>query len=74
MTAENAKLVAISFVSSLDLKGHCYEFAELRRHPRRSSDWAVVFDVTSPAGQPLDGPVIVLVDDITGVARLLDGE
>ena len=44
-------------------------------HPPTDSppgQWGVVFLVTTLKGSPVDGPVVVFVDDRTGEARFLD--
>ena len=40
-----------------------------KREVRDPSKWGVVFESTSPAGNVVDGPIIIMVDDETGVVQ-----
>lgn len=71
MREEDARAIAATFVASLDTRGYRYELAEARRGDRL--EWCVSFDVFSPVGHLIDGPMVVLVDERTRKARLLEG-
>ncbi|NTX01064.1 MULTISPECIES: hypothetical protein [Myxococcus] len=42
-----------------------------RKHPRMADEWVVLFDRSGEDGSVFDGPLMVLVNDKTGVARFL---
>lgn len=73
MNEFEARQIAEKFVSGLDKRGHSIGFAEARRRVRYPDQWSVVFDVFSSNGNLIDGPIVVIVEETTGNARLLGG-
>jgi hypothetical protein len=70
-----AQRIAIEYIASFDeaaMKGWSYRFAEMSRNGPRKDFWGAVFDVYSPEGTLVDGPLIVLVRESDGVAVTLD--
>ncbi|MRD46968.1 hypothetical protein [Caenimonas koreensis] len=65
------QVIAEKFVSSHDQHGFDLRFALTMRDDRRPKEWSVVFDVFTPSGDLLDGPVVVIVSDETNEARFL---
>lgn len=64
-----AQHLATEHVCRLDLRGYRYEFAGVNRSAGSPPAWAAVFDVYTPAGNLLDGPVVFVVDGRTGEVR-----
>jgi hypothetical protein len=71
MTAAEAKTRAEQHLNRQDLRGHRVTYIETRKMEHRSGRWAVVFDVHNQAGQLIDGPMVVTVDDNTGETQTL---
>ena len=72
MTGSEAKEVAERFVSTLELRGYTATFVEARKHERWPKEWSVIFDLRSARGNVMDGPMVVVVDEPTGSARLFE--
>ena len=72
MNMEEAKIIAESFIATQDMKGHTLKFAEARDLPKWPDELSVIFDVFSPAGNLIDGPIVVVVDKRSGDARFFE--
>lgn len=59
-------------LATLDMKGHRAQFVEVVARERFPNEWGVIFDLYSPAGNLVDGPLVVLVDKKTGEARIFE--
>ncbi len=62
---------AEQFLAGQDLKRHIYRFSHVKSTQRRPDDWGVVFDVYSPENTLVDGPVVVIVNKVTGIVQFL---
>ena len=81
MTEDHVKKIATEFVTK-DAASHArahaarpFQFTlfSARPHPELQGQWVVVFTVKTPDGHVMDcEPDVVLVDDLTGVAKFLD--
>lgn len=69
ISKEKAKDLAISHVNSLDLKGYRYEFAGMSFDEKWANEWGAVFDVYTPKGHLMDGPIVFVVEKDTGRVR-----
>ena len=69
VSREQAKDLAISYVGGLDLRGYRYEFVGISFNEKWSDEWGAVFDVYTPNGNLIDGPVIFVVEKSTGRVR-----
>jgi hypothetical protein len=69
ISKEEAKALAISYVSSLDLRGYRYEFVGISFNDKWPNEWGAVFDVYTPRGNLMDGPVVLVVEKDTGRVR-----
>jgi hypothetical protein len=69
ISKEQAKELAIAHVRSLDLRGFRYEFVGVSFDEKWSDEWGAVFDVYTPAGNLMDGPVVFVVEKDTGRVR-----
>lgn len=70
-----AQRIAIEYIASFDeaeMKGWNYRFAEMSREGLKNGFWGAVFDVYSPEGTVVDGPLVVLVRENDGLAVTLD--
>jgi hypothetical protein len=74
ISKEEAKNVAISHVKSLDLKGYRYEFVGISFDQKWANEWGAVFDVFTPNGHLMDGPVVFVVEKDTGHVRGFEAE
>ena len=59
------------FIARHDLKRHVYRFLNVKSTQRRSDEWGVVFEVYSPEDALIDGPVVVIVNKLTGDVKFL---
>jgi hypothetical protein len=73
MTNVEAMKVATAFVSTQELRGFLYTCVGAKKSKQAANEWDVVFDVRDDRGHLIDGPVIVLVDDLSGGARFFGG-
>ena len=73
MTELEAQMVAEALISTLDMRGHTLTFVEAKPRARYPGEWSAIFDVFSPEGTLIDGPVVVIVDEGTREARVMDG-
>lgn len=48
------------------------KFVSATRDKIRDGEWVVLFDQSSSEGSLIDGPVVILVNDLTGLAVHLD--
>jgi len=69
MTESEVQRAAELLIASHDMRGFKLVFAEARRRPSNSREWAAVFDIFTADGALVDGPMIIVVDDATGIAR-----
>jgi hypothetical protein len=80
MTEEEVKQIAFRFVGELDAdheRAHgpsAYRrvLRRVMRDARQVGQWAVVFGLETPKGNPVDAMAVVLVDDATGEARFVE--
>lgn len=70
MDERHASQIAEAFMSAQDLRGYSVKLSHTHLHP--TGPWGAVFDVYSPEGNPVDGPIVVVVDPETQTARFLD--
>lgn len=66
---EQAKELALAHVRALDLRGYRYEFAGISFDDKWPEEWGAVFDVYTPSGHLMDGPVVFVVEKATGRVR-----
>jgi hypothetical protein len=69
VSREQAKDLAIAYVATLDLKGYRYEYVGTSFDANWPDEWGVVFDIYSPGGNLVDGPVVFAVEKETGRVR-----
>ena len=70
MTETEAKDVAAKFLATQDMRGFTATCVEARKHERWPNEWSVIFDLRAAQGHLMDGPMVVIVDEATGKARL----
>jgi hypothetical protein len=51
------------------MRGHTVSFVGGGDRPKAPDQFSIVFDLFSPKGNLIDGPIIVLVDKYSGKAR-----
>nr|WP_321361625.1 hypothetical protein [uncultured Hyphomonas sp.] len=73
MTEAEARAAADRFLEDQDKKGHRMVFIEAKRSLRHPGEWNVIYDLFSPQGTLIDGPVIVIVDEQDAEAHLMEG-
>ncbi|MBR7784081.1 hypothetical protein [Undibacterium luofuense] len=66
ISREQAKELAMAYVASLDLRGYQYEFVGISIDEKWPNEWGAVFDVYTPSGNLMDGPVIFVVEKNSG--------
>lgn len=69
VSRKRAKELEVSYVESLDLRGYRYEFVGTSFNEAWPDEWAAVFDVYSPGGNLVDGPVVFVVEKDSGRVR-----
>jgi hypothetical protein len=69
MNEVQARLIAENHVEAINMRGYRAVFVQAHKVDRRSQQWSVVFELYSPDGFVVDGPMIVDVDEITGTAK-----
>lgn len=69
ISKEQAKQLALKHVQGLDLRGYRYEFVGISSSDRFPDEWGAVFDVYTPKGHLMDGPVVFVVEMQTGEVR-----
>ncbi|WUR12416.1 hypothetical protein E7V67_022345 [[Empedobacter] haloabium] len=69
ISKERAQELAIEHVSQLDLRGYRYEFVGISFDEKWPNEWGAVFDVFTPNGNLMDGPVVFVVEKETGIVR-----
>lgn len=69
ISKEQAKQLALKHVRDLDLRGYRYEFAGISSRDGFPDEWGAVFDVYTPKGHLIDGPVVLVVESQTGEVR-----
>lgn len=69
ISKDEAKTLALTYIDSLDLKGYRYEFAGISSNENWPNEWGVVFDVYTPNGNLIDGPVVFVVEKDSGRVR-----
>jgi len=72
MTEIEAQLAAEALIATLDMRGHTATFVEAKPRVRYPGEWSAIFDVFSLEGTPVDGPMVVIVDEITKQARIME--
>lgn len=69
ISKDEAKTLALAYVNSLDLKGYRYEFIGISSNEKYPNEWGAVFDVYTPGGNLMDGPVVFVVEKDSGCVR-----
>lgn len=69
ISKEQAQRLAVQHVQGLDLRGYRYELVEVACREKFPDEWDVVFDVYTPSGNLMDGPVVLVVEKATGKVR-----
>lgn len=69
ISREEAKEIALAHIAELDLKGYRYEFAGISSSKNWPDEWGAVFDVYSPSGSLVDGPVVLVIEKNSGRIR-----
>lgn len=69
VSRSDAKKLAVEYVESMDLKGYRYEFVGISYSDNWPDQWSAVFDVYTPKGNLMDGPVVFVVEKATGKVR-----
>ncbi|HSV71243.1 MAG TPA: hypothetical protein VLI72_14135 [Methylibium sp.] len=69
ISREQAQQLAVQYVQGLDLRGYRYDPVEVACRDKFPDEWDVVFDVYTPSGNLMDGPVIIVVEKATGKVR-----
>lgn len=69
VSRKQTKELAIAHVRTLDLKGYRYEYVGTSFDDKWPDEWGVVFDVYTPNGNLMDGPVVFVVEKETGHVR-----
>jgi hypothetical protein len=69
ISKDRAQALAIEHVRQLDLRGYRYEFAGISFDENWPDEWGAIFDVYTPGGHLMDGPVIFVVEKKTGIVR-----
>lgn len=69
ISKDKAKELAIEHVMKLDLRGYKYSFVGISFDEKWPGEWGVIFDVYTPSGNLMDGPVIFVVEKDTGRVR-----
>lgn len=72
MNIEDARMIAESFIALQEMRGHKVTFVEARNLPKWPNEWSVIFDLYSPEGNLIDGPIIVIVNKITRNAHFFE--
>ena len=70
MNEDEAKTMAERFIATQDMKGHSIQFVSATKGIRSPDEWSILYDLFSPQGTLIDGPIVVLVDDASGEVRL----
>lgn len=73
MTEDEARAAADSLLETMDKKGHGIAFVEAKPSTRYPGEWNVIYDLFSPQGTLIDGPVVIIVDENSAEARLMEG-
>jgi len=66
VSREQAQELAVAHVGTLNLRGYRYEYVGTSFDAEWPDEWGVVFDVYTPDGHLMDGPVIFAVEKETG--------
>ena len=61
--------LAEEFLSKQELRGFTYHFSGVKYDDRWPNEYGVVFDVRSPKGAAIDGPVVLRVNKHTREVR-----
>ncbi len=70
MISENeARVIALSY---LERSSPGFTFSFLQTPQRRPDDWSMVFEWGAGDGNVIDGPIVVLVDKLSGRVRSLN--
>lgn len=72
MTTGEIREIAEAFVARQEMRGHTVKYVALGDRPKHPEEWSVTFDLYSPAGNLIDGPIIVIVDKKTLVTRFFE--
>lgn len=72
MKHDDARKAAENLIASEDMKNYTVKYAEIIDSEKWPNEWSVIFDVYSPAGNLIDGPLIVIVDKKTLQARFFE--
>lgn len=70
---EDVRVIAETLIANLDKRGFRYVFVGCRPSQINRGEWTAAFDVFAPDGALIDGPVMVVVDQRTRRARLVEG-
>lgn len=72
MSWDDARVLAEKLIETTDLRGYRAAYAGCRESPLVPHEYDVVFDIVSPAGDRLEGGLVVVVDGKNRTARLSD--
>ena len=70
MIEADVRRAAEDLLAGQDMKGYVPTFLGAHLGRARPDQWSVLFELRSPAGGMLDGPVVVLVDNQSGQAEI----
>lgn len=66
ISQDQARDLALAHVRALDLRGFRYEFAGMSFDANWPEELGAVFDVYTPSGHLMDGPIVFVVEKATG--------
>ena len=67
MDEERARVIAQTFIENVT--GREEKLISARKSEIAAHEWNVLFEATMPNGEPLDGEIIIVVDERTAKAR-----
>ena len=71
MTPERAAEIAQRFIAGQDLQGRRYTFVSARPSLRHPGRWNATFRVETAQGAPVEGAVVVVIDEADEQPRFL---
>jgi hypothetical protein len=71
LPSEQVREIAEQFVAAQDNKGFTLKFVSAKKNDRGPGNWSAIFDVFTPQGSLLDGPVVVIVNEESKQAHYL---
>lgn len=69
ISSDEARQLALNYVNSLDLKGFEYRLVSISYEKNWPNEWGVIFDVYTPEGSLMDGPLVLVVECDSGRVR-----